>query len=230
MSYQEEFRSSNWCTLVYPESANPHWIDRLRLTHIPFAVSPLHDKDVYVQELEQDYDPDHIYEVEGMKKPHYHVVLKFDTLKSLSQVKCILSEALGEKGVVQPFVCHSVRQMVRYFAHLDDPQKYPYDFLQTQTYGLPLKDFLTFSPSEANAIFRNIMSWIRVSGVEEFEDVWNYALDHDSDWCDILTKGNYSFNVTKFLDSRRHRKKENEEVLSDNGYPAMLKAKENEGS
>lgn len=226
MSYQEEFRSSNWCTLVYPESANSRWIDRLRLTHIPFAVSPLHDKDVYVQELEQDYDPDHIYEFEGMKKPHYHVVLKFDSLKSLSQVKCILAEALGDAGVVQPFVCHSLRQMVRYFAHLDDPQKYPYDFLQTQTYGLPLKDFLTFSPSEANAIFRNIMSWIRVSGVDEFEDVWNYALDHDSDWCDILTKSNYSFNVTQFLSSRRNRKKENKEVLTDNGMPAFLKAKE----
>lgn len=225
ISYQTEFRSSNWVTLVYPESAQDHWLDRLRLQHIPFALSPLHDKDKYVVEIEQENDPDNLFcTVEGLKKPHYHLLLKFDTLKSLSQVKCILSEVLGEDGVIQPFVCHSCRQMVRYFAHLDDPEKYPYDFMQIQTYGLPLKDFLSFTPSESKQIFKNIMLWIRDSNCLEYTDLWDHALNFESDWCDVLSDHScFILNIKADLASRRGKLEksiENQKIIEE--YRQML--------
>lgn len=234
ISYQEEFRSSNWVTLIYPDSAEKNWLERLRMQHIPFALSPLHDKDVYIDDIESVVDPDHFFKNDnGLKKAHYHLLIKFDTLKSLSQVKCILSECLGENGVVQPFVCHSCRQMVRYFAHLDDPQKYPYDFSQIQTYGLPLKDFLNYTPSEAKALFRNLMSWVNANQISEFDDVWNYAETYQSDWCDILSDHSvFVQNLHYRLASIRGKKKATlENDLYDNGSKGFLPVKKdkNEG-
>ena len=137
----DNIRSTNWCSLVYPESADPNWIQNLRNEHVPFAFSPLHTDD---------------FEDDGItpKKPHYHLIIKFDSLKSLTQVKDMLIRVMGKDGAIQPFVCNSVRSYTRYFCHLDDPDKAPYSIEEIEVYGLPLKDFLAFTPSEAKQIFR----------------------------------------------------------------------------
>ena len=66
-------RYRNFATIVYPESAPSDWINILRSEIIPFFVSPLHDRDIL-----EDGTP---------KKPHYHVMLMFDGVKTVEQVK-----------------------------------------------------------------------------------------------------------------------------------------------
>ena len=39
-------RSNTWTLLLYQDSAPENWEDKLKELHIPFIVSPLHDKDL----------------------------------------------------------------------------------------------------------------------------------------------------------------------------------------
>ena len=64
-------RSTIFTCLVYPDE-NQGFLDKLKELHLQGAISPLHDSDV---------------NADGeFKKPHYHVVLKYSSLKSFSQV------------------------------------------------------------------------------------------------------------------------------------------------
>ena len=71
-----ETRSKYWATILYPESAVVGWLEFLQSLGIQAIVSPLHDMDLY----------DHTDEKKGFvkgdkKKPHYHIVFLFDSLK-----------------------------------------------------------------------------------------------------------------------------------------------------
>ena len=46
VSSQDDQRSTTWTFLVYPDSAPNDWIDILKGLHVPFILSPLHDKDI----------------------------------------------------------------------------------------------------------------------------------------------------------------------------------------
>ena len=56
------------------------------------------------------------------KKPHWHIVLIFEGNKSIEQIKQITDSV---KGTI-PFKVASIRSMVRYLAHIDNPDKYQY--------------------------------------------------------------------------------------------------------
>ena len=50
-----------WAFVLYPESAPSDWRDIIQMTGLPFAVSPLHDKDLNADNT--------------IKKAHYHIIL-----------------------------------------------------------------------------------------------------------------------------------------------------------
>ena len=66
-------RNTYYATIVYPESAPSDWMNILEEQHIQALISPLHDKDI-----DKEGNP---------KKPHYHVVLIFESLKSPKQAQ-----------------------------------------------------------------------------------------------------------------------------------------------
>lgn len=101
-------RNTHYATIVYPESAPPDWIDILEEQHIQALISPLHDKD-----LDKEGNP---------KKPHYHVILIFESLKSQNQVKEI-NEKFGGVGTIP---LHSLGAYSRYLCHLDNSEKAQY--------------------------------------------------------------------------------------------------------
>ena len=39
-------KKRNWAFVIYPESLPEDWLDILRMSGLPIAISPLHDKDV----------------------------------------------------------------------------------------------------------------------------------------------------------------------------------------
>ena len=96
-------RNTHYATLVYPESAPHDWIDILEEQHIQALISPLHDKDI-----DKEGNP---------KKPHYHIILIFESLKSPNQVKEI-NEQFGGVGVIP---LHSLGAYSRYLCHTDNP-------------------------------------------------------------------------------------------------------------
>lgn len=109
-------RTREWAFLVYPDSAPGDWVELLRNHHIPFAISPLHDKDV---------NPDG-----ESKKAHYHILITADGVKSLSQLASIANEVCGTKLIN----IDSARGYYRYFTHLDNPEKYQYNEVDIRWY------------------------------------------------------------------------------------------------
>lgn len=98
-----------YASLVYPESAKENWIERLEEEHIQALVSPLHNQDT-----DSEGNP---------KKPHYHVVLLFESLKSKNQVQTIIDNFNGV-GVIP---IHSLGAYCRYLCHLDNSDKAQYN-------------------------------------------------------------------------------------------------------
>lgn len=105
---KREVRGQNWSIIGYPDSLPTDWLERLAEMQIEILVSPLHEADLNATGEE--------------KKPHFHILLMFDSLKSLSQVKEI-SEMLNAPV---PKKMDSKRGAARYLCHLDNPEKAQY--------------------------------------------------------------------------------------------------------
>ncbi|MEE3444090.1 MAG: Rep family protein, partial [Methanobrevibacter sp.] len=89
--------------MVYPESAPEDWEIILSNEFVPAFISPLHEND-----LNPDNSP---------KKPHYHVILMFDSVKTTEQAK----EVFAKIGGVGCEIVKSLRGYSRYLCHLDNP-------------------------------------------------------------------------------------------------------------
>lgn len=101
-------RTRNFATVVYPESAPEDWQDILAAQFVPAFISPLHD---------QDINPGG-----EAKKPHFHVVIMFDSVKTREQAE-ELFKLIGGVGCE---VVQSIRGYSRYLCHLDNPEKAQY--------------------------------------------------------------------------------------------------------
>lgn len=110
-------RTRNYSSVVYPDSAPDNWLHILGEECVPCFVSPLHDKDINA-----DNTP---------KKPHYHVMLMFDGVKTPEQAREVF-ERIGGVGC-EPI--KSVRAYARYLCHLDNPDKAQYDIADVVQYG-----------------------------------------------------------------------------------------------
>lgn len=105
-------RSIYWATIVYPESAKMKVNDikdYFNQRSIGFYLSPLHDQDKDDQG--------------ESKKPHYHLLLKFSSLKSQGQVQIICSAITD----VEPIIISNFKMYGRYLIHLDNPEKAQYN-------------------------------------------------------------------------------------------------------
>lgn len=71
--------SNKWAFLLYQESAPENYLAILEDMHIPFVLSPWHDKDINKETGE-------------FKKAHKHGALYFDSLKSYSQVSELVTK------------------------------------------------------------------------------------------------------------------------------------------
>lgn len=114
----KEIRSSRWASILYVESCPENFVEILKSFHVPFLCSPVHDKDV-----NEDMTP---------KKPHRHIMLYFDSLKSRAQAAEIFS-AVGGVGAEK---IQSPVSYARYLCHTDDKDKAQYDPADVISYGI----------------------------------------------------------------------------------------------
>lgn len=167
-------RSNLWICVIYPDSLPDDFMSIIQGWHIPCALSPLHNKDLNGDMTE--------------KKKHYHLMLDFGSgqNKSFDQVKSFTDQLNG----TIPIICHNRAAMLRYFIHLDNPEKRQYDkkdiqlfsgFEYLQAFESYTNDSLIYDTIE-NIIYTNM--------------IYNYAY-----LVQYLRKHNYN-NELDFL--RRH--------------------------
>ena len=101
-------RTRNYASVIYPDSAPDGWQEILTQQFVPAFISPLHNQDV---------NP-----TGEIKKEHYHVIIMFDSVKTVEQAKDIFS-LIGGVGCE---IVQSIRGYARYLCHLDNPEKAQY--------------------------------------------------------------------------------------------------------
>ena len=164
-------RCRNWAFIAYEENIKEkELISKINENHIQFVISPLHNMDI-----NPDGEP---------KKSHWHIMLCFSGNKSYEQV-CSISESV--KGSF-PIKVQSTRGMARYFAHLDNPEKFQYDPSKIQFFGgLSADDILPLSSSERYKIVKDMLHFIICENVVNFRDFLSFTMTyHYDDWFPVL--------------------------------------------
>lgn len=168
-------RTRTWAFVAYPESLPQNWRAVLDEMGVPWACSPLHDKDVN----ETTGEP---------KKPHYHVVLSFSGPKSYEQVK----EITDKLKATIPQKCHSVRGAVRYMAHLDNPEKAQYSTKEiTCGMGFDVDDALKLSATEKDQILQRLEDFIFEKHVREYAHLAYWVSKYHPEWRETLKSNSY---------------------------------------
>lgn len=190
-------RYRQWTIVVYPESAPADWRDRLN--GLQWAESPLHDKDV-----NPDGTP---------KKPHWHILIHHQGKVGYNQVKAIADSING----ASPQYVQNVTGMIRYFAHLDNPEKAQYDKAKIIGHGFDVTKYLE-SEADIDKLMLEITNFVRENHITEYADLCYLTIDlHDEhpDWFKCVSTHTIHFKA--LVSSQRHRptpKKDDDEVSS----------------
>lgn len=173
-------RSMVFATIAYPESFTFMFIkNNLESLNIPYVISPLHNRDVT--------------ETGELKKPHYHVMLFFDSLKSLNQVKDIIDDRFVGLEIV-----NSTRSYVRYLCHLDDVDKVKYNKNDIISKGLNLDKYFLEEYDKYDA-FESVMDYVISTGTTNFADLLIYAKSNNKAMFRAVLDN--SFTLREFLRS-----------------------------
>ena len=181
-------RTRNWTIVLYPESAPTDWRDILDEEHIEWVESPLHDRDV---------------NADGeLKKAHIHLLLMFGGVKSYEQVV----EITNKLNCPIPKRVHNAKAMVRYMAHLDNPEKAQYSISDIRAHGgVDISELLRPSSSERYTLIGQMIDYIREQNITEFQDLMDYALANEFDTWFPLLCDNSAFVIGQYIKSQRHR-------------------------
>lgn len=177
-----------WTFVVYPDSAPADWKSILCRIGLPWACSPLHDKDLQIETSVVE------------KKPHWHVLLQYGNSTTRS---CIIN-LISSLNCTVPFHVVSPRGLFRYFTHQDNPEKYQYPQGSEECYNGfdPLE---MFSKTDISKAMIEVANLIRRMDLDEYSSVEYYLIDNDLlDLLYVFQSHTIHFNA--LLTSLRHRK------------------------
>lgn len=181
-------RTRNWSFIIYPESAPENWREMLDEKHVEWVESPLHDSDLNA--------------TGEQKKAHYHILILFGGVKAFEQV----CEFLNDFNSPIPQPCHNTKALVRYMAHLDNPEKHQYKQSDIIAHGgVEVSDLLKPSASERYTLLNEILQHVKDNRITEFQDIMDYArLERFDDWYPLICD-NSTYVITQYIKSARHR-------------------------
>ncbi|MFT9225004.1 replication protein [Liquorilactobacillus satsumensis] len=176
-------KGRDWTFIVYPESAPKNWREILDETHLRWVESPLHDKDT-----NPDGEP---------KKAHWHILLSFDgpvTASAVSKVIAPLNGPIPQKVA-------SGRGIVRYFIHMDNPEKHPYPKDEIVGHGgADVQSYFELSTGNRLNVLKEIVLFIVKENVTSFADFLVYCIENNDDWFEVAVDKN-TLAINKVLDS-----------------------------
>lgn len=179
-----------WTMIVYPESAPENWRNILDNKHLEWVESPLHDSDVNADG--------------SKKKPHWHIMLCYEGPATQNMAQKIADELHSPRAQK----VGSAKGMVRYFAHLDNPEKYQYSVADIVPHnGADIAEFLKLTASQNLACMKDIFKFIKEKEVDNYMDFLEFCISQgNDDWFDIAINHN-TLAINKMLDAmwQKHR-------------------------
>lgn len=179
-------RTRNWATILYPESAPDDWQDILTNLHVRAACSPLHDSDL---------------DAKGqLKKPHWHLIVCFDSVKTYEQASAVFQQ-IGGVGCVK---ISDVHAYCRYLCHQDNPEKHQYDIKDITTFaGFDVYDYVV-SKSDQAEMLGDITEYIAANHITSFIDFMRWAKREQPEWFRLITACK-TFLVWKLIESEGYK-------------------------
>lgn len=189
----ENTKKRNWTFVLYPESAPEDWRDKLKLSGLMAAISPLHDRDL---------NP-----TGEAKKAHFHVLLVYSGPTTYNAV----AKFTASLNATVPQALESVRGMYRYFTHKDNPEKFQYQEEEITTVnGFNIADLVELTKSEVNEIKRNVLKLVREVGITEYSSLIDFLLDNEmAAEYDVAINNTFFFNT--YITSRRNAERQEAE-------------------
>ncbi len=176
-------RTRNFATVVYPESAPEKWQDILAEQFVPAFISPLHDKDI---------NP-----TGEAKKPHYHVVVMFDGVKTKEQAQDLFAKI----GGVGCEVVQSIRGYARYLCHMDNPDKAQYKQEDVRSLcGADYVGVVGLVLDKYKAI-GEMIDFCKEYNIYSYSDLLEYCRSERFDWFRVLCD-NGTVVMKEYLKSR----------------------------
>lgn len=187
-SIPKDGRTRNWTFIVYPDSAPEKWRGIIDAEHIQWIESPKH---------EGELNPDN----ETEKKPHWHVLLLFEGKKSFEQVR----EISDKLNATVPQICKNAKGLVRYFAHMDNPEKKQYSVSDIVGHGgANVAAYLKATGFSRYQLIGEMRQWVEDNGCKEFYVLFDYAFaKRFDDWFPLLCD-NSAYIMGEYIKSRRH--------------------------
>lgn len=173
-------RTRSYATIVYPESAYSDWLERLDNLKVGAVVSPLHDN---------DYETD----TGEIKKPHYHVIFMFSSVKTHGQAL----ECVTEIGSVGAIPVKDTKAMLRYLCHLDhfDKDKALYEPKDVITFGGIDYNELIKNDKDTNISISKMIELIEENEFKEFSQLVKFVATNNINDLSLLMKNAYFFNT-----------------------------------
>lgn len=183
-------RYRDWVFVVYPDSAPERWEEILSEHHVQWCCSPLH---------QFDHNPDG-----EVKKAHWHCLISFEGVQTEEQVR----EILAPLNCTIPIPCKSKRGTVRYFAHIDNPEKFQYSTKDIRAFcGFDLDPYLALTVTDQKFAISEMIDWLQDQGVYEPAILIEYAKQYRyDDWFEVLTTYQGMRNIKIYCDSKRNYK------------------------
>ena len=157
----EKTRSRLWCVLLYPEDeshANALGLIRQSFNYVGI----LHDKDSWTEDDEKE-NPEH--KAGTLKKPHYHLILKFTQARWNTALAADL-------GIMPNYLeqCRSFDSAAVYLVHdgLEDKYQYEAEALEGPLVPAVMK---LLAPADENGRVLELMKLIQSMEYIEYEDL-----------------------------------------------------------
>lgn len=179
-----EQRKRNFACVLYEESVPPDFREIINSWHVPCFLSPYHDKDV---------NP-----TGECKKPHWHLLLTFDNVKSREQAKALFDQVDG----VGCEVVESVRGYARYLCHLDNPEKAQYSLNDVVSFsGADYQNIILLETDKVKLI-AEMEAFIDANQIYSYREFKTYCRLHNYTWFRALSI-NCSTVILYFIKSKQ---------------------------
>ena len=165
-------RTRSWTFILYPESAPENWRELLNELFIQWVESPLH--------------------VPGsISLSCCELFIMFPSVKSYEQIL----EITNKLNTPPPQKAMSAKGVVRYMAHMDNPEKYQYNKDEIKAYGgADIAELLRPSSGEKREMMIEIKKVIREKQITEYIDLLDVLEEIDLDLMDFAFNNTIAFN------------------------------------
>lgn len=176
-------RTRNYASILYEESAPKNWRQILEDCFVPMIISPYHNKDI-----NPNGEP---------KKPHYHIIIMFDSVKTCEQAREIFEKvnAVGCEYV------KSIRGYARYLCHLDNPDKAQYNIEDVISMsGADYLGIIGLACDKYKAV-AEMIDFIDSNKVPSYAYLLRYARNGRFDWFKLLCD-NSSYVIKEYISAK----------------------------